>query len=152
MIGCKKIGAVSRRAKLILTALVGFGLTTVWAGHIELMGYPTKEATYKFEVSTGAKDKWDAFKVDEPPLAPGKAIRIATKFVQMVPVQKGMKGWRLNNVELHQMSYAGGPAEWIYIVHFDAEPDGNWNGPTPWIAVPVRLDGAVPEPTITKSP
>jgi hypothetical protein len=140
---------------LILIPVVGFTLTTAWAGHMELMGYPTKQATYKFDFSTGAKDKWDATKVDEPPLAPGKAIRIATKFVQTVPVEKGMKGWRLNNVELEQMSHTGGPEEWIYIVHFDAEPDaqsGAWNGPVPEMAVPVRLDGTVPDPKITKSP
>ena len=135
----------------ILASIVGVGLTTCFAGHFGLFGYPTQDAKYTFDVYTGAKDKWDSINSDEPPLAPGKAIRIATKFVQTVPVKEGMKGWRLNQLKLQRMSYTNGPEEWIYVAHFDADPGGIWNGPLPWIEVPVKFDGTVPAPTITKS-
>src|SRR5713226_1504810 len=138
---------------LIVAGLVGIGVTTCIAGHLALFDYATQDAKYTFEVYTGATDKWDSATSDEPPLAPGKAIRIATKFVRTVPVRDGMKGWRLRNIKLQRMSYTDGPEEWIYVAHFDGDPGANgpWNGPVPWIEVPVRLDRTVPEPSITKS-
>jgi hypothetical protein len=129
----------------------GIGLTTCFAGHIDLMGYPTADTKYEFDVYTGAKDKWDAATTDEPPLTTGAAVRIAKKFVKTVPERDGMKGWLLHYIKLQRMSYTDGPAEWIYVAHFDADPGGVWNGPLPWIEVPVRLDGTVPKPIITKS-
>lgn len=137
--------------KLIIVSILCVWRANCLAGHIELYGFPVNGTNYVFDVYTGVKDKWDFAKSDEPPLAPGKAIRLATKFVQNVPVKNGMKGWMLNNIKLEQMSYTGGSEEWIYVAHFDADPGAVWNGSLPWIEVPVKLDGTVPEPTIAKS-
>ena len=126
--------------------------STCFAGHLESGSYPTEGVTYKFEMYTGASDKWDPTKSDEPPLASGKAIRIATEFMQTVPLGSEMKCWDMAGVTLKRMSYTGEPEEWLYEVHFEAEPKaGNWTGHVPWMDIPVRLDGTIPKPTITRS-
>jgi len=115
-------------------------------GHIELSGYPTKNLEYKFEIYTGAIDRWDSVAQEAPPLSPGKAIHIAKKFVRMVPLEESMEKWDLHTVTLVRM--ASSPEEWIYKIRFDGSPKGVWNGPVPWIEVPVRFDGTIPKPTI----
>ena len=135
----------------LLVAVVGMSLSTCFAGHLGTAGSPTTNLTYEFTVYTGEGDKWDPAASDEPPLTSGKAMRIATKFVQTVPLRDDMKNWELTSVKLERMSYLGGREEWIYVVHFDGNPGGNWTGFVPWIDIPVRFDGTVPKPTITKS-
>jgi hypothetical protein len=122
--------------------------TACSAGHIELMGYPDKTSVYKFEVYTGTADRWDSAKQDAPPLSPGKAYLAAKEFVRTVRLRDDMKEWGLDTITLEHMSSA--PEEWIYLIHFSAEPKANWNGPVPWIVIPVRFDGTIPKPTITK--
>ena len=114
------------------------------------MGYPDTNSVYKFEVYTGEIDRWDSAKQDTPRLSPGKARQIARDFVHSVPLRADMKEWHSSTITLEQISSA--PEEWLYLVHFDAQPkSGVWNGPVPWIVIPVRFDGTVPKPTITKS-
>jgi hypothetical protein len=114
-------------------------------------GYPTKDLVYKFEVYTGKTDRWDSAKQDTPQLSPGKASLAAKEFIRTVPLQDDMKDWRLSAITLKQISPT--PEEWVYVVHFDANPkSGVWNGPVPWIDIPVRFDGSIPKPTITKAP
>jgi len=123
--------------------------TACLAGHGEWSGYPTKDVVYKFEVYTGTADQWDSASTPTPALSPGKASLAAKQFVRTVPLRDDMKEWDLQSIALKRM--ASSPEEWIYIVRFDATPKANvWNGPVPWIEVPVRLDGTIPKPKVTK--
>jgi hypothetical protein len=127
---------------------------SVWSaayasGHIEMFGEPVNDTHYKFEVHTGETDRWDSAAPGNPPLSAGKAAEAARKFVSTVPLRDDMKGWELRSIKLERMSPA--PEEWIYVMHFDAVPKAAvWNGPVPWIEIPVRFDGTVPKPAITK--
>jgi len=119
------------------------------AGYLEQYGYPLKGVVYKFVVYTGEKDRWDSATQYAPPLPPGKAARAAKEFVGKVPLRDDMKVWSLATITLRRMSLA--PEEWVYVVHFDAVPkSGGWTGPVPSIEVPVRMDGAIPEPVVEK--
>jgi hypothetical protein len=132
-----------------LVLAVGVWSTAYSGGHMEQMGYPNTNSVYKFEVYTGEIDRWDSAKQDAPRLSPRKACQAAREFVRKVPLQANMKEWHLSTIALNQMSSA--PEEWLYLIHFDAEPKGGvWNGPVPWIVIPVRFDGTIPKPTITK--
>jgi hypothetical protein len=123
---------------------------SAFGADIELMGYPTSEVTYKFVVYAGETDRWDSAKQDAPRLSPGKACQAARAFIRGVPLQDNMKEWRMSTITLERMSAA--PEEWLYLIHFDAQPKADvWNGPVPWIVIPVRFDGTIPKPTITKS-
>jgi len=136
-------------ARWIFGLVVSTLATAIYAGHIELSGYPAKDAVHKFEIYTGETDRWDSAVQDAPPLSPGKASLAAKKFVHTVPLRDDMKEWGLRTITLQQMSSA--PEEWIYVVHFDAVPKAySWNGPVPWIDIPVRFDGTIPKPNITK--
>ena len=118
-------------------------------GQLEQHGYPDKDVVYKFEVYTGEKDRWDSENEQSPPLAPGKAARLANAFIATVPLADNMKAWSLSTITLRRMSSA--PEEWVYIVHFDAVPEADvWNGPVPWFDVPVRLNGTIPDPVIER--
>ena len=136
-------------SRLIFVLAMSVWITAYSAGHIEQAGYPNTNSVYTFEVYTGEIDRWDSAKQDTPRLSPGKACQIAREFVRSVPLQGNMKEWRLTTITLEQMSSA--PEEWLYLIHFDAQPKADvWNGPVPWIVIPVRFDGTVPKPTITK--
>ena len=133
----------------VIGCLASIYSVTCSAGHVERFGYPAKDLVYKFEFDTGAADQWDSAAKEGPPLAPGKASQAAKKFVRKVPLRDDMKEWDLRTITLMRISSA--PEEWVYVVHFDAVPKaGNWNGPVPWIDVPVRFDGTIPKPAITK--
>ena len=132
----------------LVLAVIACG--SAFAADIELMGYPTPTVTYKFVVYAGKIDRWDSASQDSPPLSAGKASQAAKQFVRAVPLRDDMKEWRLSTVTLKRMSST--PEAWLYVVHYDAQPKADvWNGPVPWIEIPVRFDGTVPKPTITKS-
>jgi hypothetical protein len=133
---------------LLLTSLVTITSIGFSAGHAQFQGYPDKDKVYTFEVYTGERDRWDPNTTDSPPLAPGKALRIAREFVKKVPLPETMSGWDLERLTFTPMSQ--NPPEWIYLIRFSGHPAGNWNGPVPWIDVPVRMDDTIPEPEITK--
>lgn len=137
--------------RILFYTLVTCACAVAYAGgHANWSGYPTEGVTYKFDVSTGEKDKWDSTKQDAPPLAPGKAGRAAKEFVAKVPLREDMKEWSVRTITLQRLS-AAPEEEWVYVVHFDAVPkSGVWNGPVPWIAVPVKMDGTIPKPSIEK--
>ena len=83
-------------------------------------------------------------------MSPGKAERLARAFVASVPLDERMKEWGLITITLRRMSPAP-DEQWVYVVHFDAVPKaGVWEGPVPWIKVPVRMDGEIPEPVVEK--
>lgn len=110
-------------------------------------GYPKAGVIYKFSVVSGEVDNWNSAEEDSPPLLPGKACRIAKEFSASVPLEKDMKKWRLTTIKLQKLSDV--PECWIYVVHFTASPKAAvWNGPLPWIEVPVRMDGTIPTPVI----
>jgi hypothetical protein len=124
--------------------------TALSAGSGASYGYPGKDSVYKFEIYTGEADRWDSATQDAPPLSPSKASLAATKFIRTVPLRDDMKEWKLRSITLRQISAA--PEEWVYLVHFDAQPKPSiWDGPVPWIDIPVRFDGTIPKPTITKA-
>lgn len=118
------------------------------AGHGEWFGYPLKDKVYKFEVYSGEIDRWDSSHLDNPPLSQGKALQKAKEFIKRVPLPETMQAWRVRKLTLQQLS--ADPGEWIYLVHFAGQPLGDWNGPVPWIDVPVRFDGSIPTPKISE--
>jgi hypothetical protein len=133
----------------IFALAVGARSLAYSAGHAEWSGYPVKDSIYKFEIYTGKTDQWDSAEKDTPPLSPGKASQAAQKFVRSVPLREDMKSWTLQTITLQRMAPA--PEEWVYIVRFSASPkSSDWNGPLPWMDVPVRFDGTIPKPTIAK--
>ncbi len=138
---------MNTRQILALAFVTGTCAASYAGGHAEWAGYPVEGVVYKFEVYTGLKDRWDSTKQDAPPLAPGRALRAAKQFISKVPLREDMKEWGLRDITLQTLS----PDEWVYVVHFDANPkSGVWNGPVPWIAVPVRMDGTIPKPVIER--
>jgi hypothetical protein len=146
----RQITYMRTATRWLFVLAVGFWSTGYSAGHMEQMGYPNTNSVYKFEVYTGEIDRWDSAKQDAPRLSPGKAGQTAHEYVRTVPLRADMKEWRLSSITLKRMSST--PDEWLYLVHFDAQPKADvWNGPVPWIEIPVRFDGTVPKPTITKS-
>lgn len=137
----------------LLLLFSAFASGTVYAGgQWECRGDTYLEGmTYKFEVYPGEKDRWDSAKHDAPPVAPGKPIRAAQKFVAAVPLMHSMKEWSIQSISLERLSPS--PDEkWVYVVHFyaDLKPNISWEGPPPWIDVPVRMDGTIPEPVVEK--
>jgi hypothetical protein len=132
---------------LLYAALLASTSTDLSAGHADWHGYPVNDKVYTFEVYTGERDRWDPNITDSPPLAPGKALRTAREFVKRVPFPETMSGWDSDSLTLKLMSQ--NPPEWIYVIRFNGRPVGNWNGPVPWIDVPVRMDNTIPEPKIT---
>ena len=123
----------------------GSGLTWKLKG-----GAPDGDATYAFDVRMGEKDRWDPALQDQPPLSPGKAIRLAKEFMQKVPLGKGSSMWRMNTVRLLRSEDREGREEWLYVVDFyEASPHEGRSGP-PDMTVPVRMDGTIPEPIISK--
>jgi hypothetical protein len=139
-------------AKLtLLTVVLAVSVSTALsAGHGEWYGTPNKDSVYKFEIYTGQVDRWDSATQESPPLSPGKASLAATKFIRTSPLRDDMEGWHLRSITLQQMSSA--PEEWVYLVHFDALPKAySWNAPLPYMDIPVRFDGTIPKPTVTKN-
>ena len=146
----RQITYMRRAIRWFFVLAVGIWNTGYSAGVIEQMGYPNTNSVYKFEVYTGEIDRWDSTKEDAPRLSPGKACQVARDFVRTVPLRADMKEWGLSTVTLKRISST--PEEWLYLIHFDAQPKSDvWNGPVPWIEIPVRFDGTVPKPIITKS-
>jgi hypothetical protein len=132
---------------LLLASLIAVTSTAAAAGHAEFRGYPVKDKAYTFEVYTTDRDRWDPNTTDSPPLPPGKALRIAREFVKRVPLPESMSGWDLESLTFKPLSH--NPPEWLYVIRFSGHPAGNWNGPVPWIDIPVRMDSSIPEPKIT---
>ena len=114
--------------------------------------HPAEDVTYRFYVDTGEKDRWDSSKQEEPPLAPGKAARVAKEFVTKVPMWRGMKEWSLRKITLEQLSPAPNE-EWVYIIQFGGVLSelATWDGHLPLIDIPVRMDGTIPKPLIQGS-
>jgi len=113
-------------------------------------GTPPWGTTYKFDVRMGEKDRWDSVSQETPPLQPGKAIQLAKQFMQKVPLGTGWAMWRMEDVRLLLFEDSEGHEEWLYVVDFDAtNPNTSKNG-GPDMSIPVRMDGTIPEPEITK--
>jgi len=113
------------------------------SGHMEVHSYSPDGTVYTFEVYTGSVDEWDSTKDDHPPLAPKRAMAIATEFVKKISLGENMRKWELQTITLRRMSKE--PEHWLYLVHFDAVPKAEvWNGPVPWFEIVVRMDGSIP--------
>ncbi len=135
---------------ILFLALVTCACASYAGGRAEWTSYPREGVVCKFEVYSGEKDRWDSTKRDAPPLAPGKAARLAKKFAATIPLSEEMKEWTVEEIKLTRLS-PGPEEEWVYVVHFDGVPKPDtWNGPVPWIDVPVRMDGTIPKPLIER--
>lgn len=117
-----------------------------------LMGSPPGGGTYTFDVQMGEKDRWDSASQEIPPLEPGKAIQLARRFLQKVPLEGGWKEWRLDKVQMLRSADSDGREEWLYVVRFYAVMPGKLTSGAPDMNIPVRMDGTIPEPEITKKP
>ena len=136
--------------RILFLALVACACASYAGGRAEWTSYPKEGIVYKFEVHAGEKDRWDSAKRDAPPLAPGKAARLAKKFAATIPLSEDMKGWTVEEITLTRLS-PGPQEEWVYVVHFNAVPKPDvFNGPVPWIDVPVRMDGTVPRALVDR--
>jgi hypothetical protein len=85
----------------------------------------------------------------QPPVSPGKALRLAREFTNKIPLEQGFTRWSVNDVRLLR----SGPddhEEWVYVVQFYAMMPGGLRGGEADLTVPVRLDGTVPKPTIVR--
>jgi hypothetical protein len=98
----------------------------------------------------GKKDRWDSASLDSPPLQPGGAIQLARKFMQKVPLGEGWATWRMDHVRLLRSEDSEGHEEWLYVVYFYAANPGTLRSGPPDMSIPVRMDGTIPEPVITK--
>jgi hypothetical protein len=133
---------------LCLVLVLSFLITATFADSAMWSSRPLEGVDYKFEVFPGKTDQWNSAIQDSPPLLPAKAILLAKKFVLTVPLPEEMSRWELNSISIEQMQPA--PEEWIYIVTFSAVPKGNFIGQVSQMKIPVRFDGTIPKPTITK--
>jgi len=136
--------------RIIVTFVLLIAATAFAGGHVESRCYAPDGTIWKFDIYTNAADQWDSSKLEHPPLSPKKAKDLATTFMKRVPLGNTMTAWAVSTITLRLMSGDQRPEHWIYEVHFDAVPPGVWNGPVPWFTVPVRMDGTIPEPKITK--
>jgi len=138
-------------AVVIVALVFSLPLSSI-AGHVYFTG-DTWVGVYKFDVPTGERDRWDSARQDTPPLPPGKALRVAKEFARDVPLPKGWLRWvpEPGGVVMYCVSTSGAPEEWIYVIRFYAIPEGQpRNPPYPEINIPVRMDGSIPEPVVTK--
>jgi hypothetical protein len=130
-----------------LAAVAQVEVTFTW----NLKGASPNGDSYAFDVRMSAKDRWDSASQDAPPLPAGKAIRLAKGFIAKVPLGEHFSLWRMGNVRLLRSEDTEGHEIWLYAVEFwAANPNLGRNG-MPDMSVPVRMDGTIPEPVITKS-
>ena len=123
----------------------GSGLT--W----NLKGSQPWGTTYKFDVLMGEKDRWDSGTQETPPLQPGKATQLAKKFMKKIPLGEGWTTWKMENVEMLRSEDTEGHEEWLYVVNFYATvPRAMRSGP-PDMRIPVRMDGTIPDPVVSKT-
>jgi hypothetical protein len=121
----------------------GSGLTWKFEGGLG-------DVIYAFDVRMTAKDRWDPALKDAPPLLPGKAIRLAKDFLRNVPLGKDWSMWRMHTLRLLRSEDQDGLEEWLYVVDFyAANPRQGRSGP-PDMSIPVRMDGTIPEPLVSK--
>ena len=131
--------------------LVGLMTLAVVGGLAGFMKVPALSSPGSQQPTLGfqpdASDRWDKTVAEEPPLAPGAAIRIATDFMRTIRLPDHTRGWTLERIALQRMSFSGGPEEWVYVADFRAEPmeQPEWRGPPARFQVPVRFQGGVPE-------
>ena len=135
--------------------------TFTWMFHGRLSG-----AEYRFNVPLGEKDRWDSSSQETPPLAPGKAVQLTRQFVQKVspqssePIHPVMPGdtsprtayvtWEIDQVRLLRHVDPAGHEQWVYVVSLYSMISGIGRSGPPDIEVPVRMDGTIPEPVISK--
>ncbi len=115
-----------------------------------LKGSSPGGSIYQFDVRMGEKDRWDSGSQKTPPLEPGKAIQLANQFMQKVPLGGAWKAWRLDKVEMLRSLGPEGHEEWLYVVRFYASIPGTLTTGGPDMSVPVRMNGTIPEPSISK--
>jgi hypothetical protein len=139
---------------LILVGLMGLAVVGSMAGFIRVpaQSAPSPEPLLGFQPD--GSDVWDEALADEPPLAPGAAIRIALDFMRFVRLPDYTREWRLDHLTLQRMSFSDGAEEWMYVADFHAEPGYNPAGEVPLtrFRVPVRFNGSVPESFIARIP
>jgi len=135
--------------------------TFKWMFHGHIKG-----ADYTFNVVMGERDRWDSSSQEQPPLAPGKAVRLARQFMQKIapegsePVHFAMPGdtsprsgyvhWTVSQVRLLPYVDEAGHELWVYAVSFHAIISGTGRSGPPDIEVPIRMDGTIPEPVVSK--
>ena len=105
---------------------------------------------YAFNVRMSEKDRWDPASQDASPLPPGKAIRLAEEFIAKVPLGEHYSLWRMGDVRLLHGKDMEGHEEWLYVVDFWAANPHQIRSGMPDMSVPVRMDGTIPEPIVSK--
>ena len=133
-------------------------------------GCPREGVEYTFNVSLGEKDRWDSFAQETPPLSPGKALRLATNYIERLapqseqpvpwpfPTMAGEKPhpptyatWQVSDAKLLRYVSSAGDEQWIYVVSVNKMLKGvGRQMPRPDMQIPVRMDGTIPEPVISK--
>ena len=140
----------------ILVGLMGLAVVGSLAGFMKVPGQFGRkpEPVPVPEFRRDASDIWDKTSANEPSLAPGAAIRIATKFMRTMRLPDFTDAWVLDKLTLQPLPLSGGPEEWVYLADFHAEPGNkaDWRGPVVRLQVPVRLNGGIPETFSAKIP
>jgi hypothetical protein len=132
---------------LLLVALMALAAVGGLAGFMRVPAFSAGAPGPAVEFPPDESDRWDKTLADEPPLAPGAAIRIARKFMRTMRLPDSTDDWMLDRLTLQRLSLPGGPEEWVYLADFYAEPADRpaWRGPLVRLQVPVRLNGRIPE-------
>ena len=125
-----------------------------------------KGADYKFNVPLGERDRWNSSSQEQPPLAPGKAVQLARRFLEQIAPQSkepihfvmpgdtsprsGYSTWEIDQVLLLRHVDDAGHEQWVYVVSFYSMMSGTGRSGPADIEVPVRMDGTIPEPVVSK--
>ena len=138
---------------LILVGLMGLAVVVgSLASVANMRSHSAKSPEQTVEFRTDESDVWDATLAQEPPLAPGAAIRTAVGFMRVVQLPDYTTEWILDNLTLQRRSFSDGPEEWIYLVSFHASPQDKSDHSPVRFQVPVRFNGSVPEAFIANNP
>ncbi len=151
----------------LVSTMIGFcsdgGLVWVFTSS------PIEGIQYTFKVPLTEKDEWEPRIQEAPPLSPGKAMRLAKDYIQKVAPQskdpvpfplpsldeKSRRttyvSWEVYDVKLLRNVNSIGHEQWIYVVSINKMMKGvGRTMPKPDIQIPVRMDGTIPEPVISK--
>ncbi len=109
----------------------------------------TEDKIYAFEISEQHIARTPKWRADgaEPPLSPGKAVRLAESILPRLVASP--RAWRSGRVHLQRIN---GSNNWLYMVDLIGPPyrnRGKFDSAAPEISVPVLLDGTVTLPRIT---
>ena len=135
-------------ALVLLTALISFAVGNRCEYHYDSAG----KLKLIFEINFDERDEWDSSTSERPPLSPKKARELATEFFKRIPFNTDMSKWSIKKIDLRRMPGESGdqqPEHWIYEITFETIHQKTVVN-VPFLTVPVRMDGTIPEPKIEK--